>query len=293
MTYTIVVIHVIFWLFCVSEYHFVCAPIRTESSINFLIHELHTLDSDSIIIFDLDDTLIQGIAYAPEHIKLGMRKTWYLINKMLEKAHNDAQKVLVYSKLFKMKPDLVEQETPSIIKYIQSKGIKTIGLTASCSGMHYDTPRSVPCNADMRVAHLKLIGIDFQSSFACRHVIVFDDLEKDGQIPAYVNGILFSRPSEKGPVLEAFFDAVGWKPTKIIFIDNLQEMIENVELSAQKMNIPFEGIVFTGARMLPHPDPALFQLRVQYLILYDSWLNEVEANVLLAIPEYMALDIKK
>lgn len=254
--------------------------IITEPSIGFLLHEMQSLDTNSLVIFDLDDTLIQGISYAPDDIKLGIRKTWYLINKILEKANTETQKALIYKKLFKMKPNLVEPNAPDIIKELQKKGIKTIGLTASFAGLH-GTHGRVPCNADMRVAHLGLLDINFSKAFPTTAPMVFDQLELDGEKPAFVHGILFSRPQEKGIVLEAFLQSINWKPNKIIFIDNLRAMVENVALSCQKLEIPYLGIEFTGARTLPPLDPALFQAQVQYLMLHDRWLDYHEIfNVL-------------
>lgn len=267
------------------------ATIRTEQSIKFLLDELQSLDSESLVIFDLDDTLIQGIAYAPDDIKLAIRTTWYLINKILEKANTDTQKALVYKKLFKMKPDLVEAESPAIIKILQQHNIKTIGLTASFAGI-YDTHGRVPCNADMRIAHLRLIDINFSSSFANIPYLTFNELEEDEEMPAFVGGILFSRPSEKGIVLETLLNNIGWKPNKIIFIDNLRTMVENVEQSAQKLEIPFLGVEFTGARTLPPLDPALFAIRVKYLIQNDAWLDDQAAYALIENPEYYFLKSK-
>lgn len=284
--YNIVIVFMMICLTGASDS--IYASIKKASSINFLLQELPMLDNQSLVVFDLDDTLIQGIAYAPENIKLSIRSTWYLINKMLEHASSDAQKALVYAKLFKMKPDLVEPDAPSIIRQLQQHGVKVIALTASCAGI-YDARRHAPCNADMRVAHLKLIDINFCDAFAHVTSLWFLELQNQQEVPAFVGGVLFSRPSEKGTVLEAFLQKIKWMPNKIIFIDNLRDMVENVGQAAQKMNIPFLGIEFTGARNLPPLDPALFQLRVQYLMRHDVWLDGHDATALLNNPDYSFL----
>ncbi len=168
------------------------ALIRVEPSIKFLRNE--QVDSNSLVVFDLDDTLIQGIAFAPDDIKLGIRKTWYLINTALEKATTDAQKALVYAKLFKMKPELVEQEAPAIIRHLQHNNVKVIGLTASFAGLD-NANRHRPCNADMRITHLRLVGINFYRAFSIEPII-FDELEDYGQRPAY-SGVFYFHVHEK------------------------------------------------------------------------------------------------
>lgn len=61
--------------------------------------------------------------------------------------------------------------------------------------------------------------------------------------PAYYKqGILFCCYNNKGEALATFLDALNLKPTKIIFIDDKENNIQNVAKAMESRNIPFVGL---------------------------------------------------
>lgn len=61
----------------------------------------------------------------------------------------------------------------------------------------------------------------------------------------FYKGILSVGKTSKGKALLNFADLAGYKPSKIVFIDDLKENIKSVEDAAKKMDIPYVGLLYT------------------------------------------------
>jgi hypothetical protein len=160
--------------------------------------------------------------------------------------------------------ELVEKETPKIITYLQSKGFKTIALTASLTGKFNDSKNKfIFQKRDL----LQKMGIDFeQSKLPFGTAIPFTDFPKYVEgYPTYYHGILCSNgdkgPTNKGTVLVAFLEHIGQKsmqkvkhgyfPKIIFMVDDKKDNLTDVKNALKKdfPEINFVGIEYEGAKL--------------------------------------------
>jgi hypothetical protein len=134
---------------------------------------------------------------------------------------------------------LVDQQMPKLIREIKKKGIKTIAVTSGYAGEH----KNIQNIENLRIATLAKFGIDFSSSFPVQELII--EKINDKILILYKKGIIFTSRALKGKPLKDFLAHVGFKPKKIIHVDNSIEMLHDIEKFCQQENIPFLGIYFT------------------------------------------------
>lgn len=61
----------------------------------------------------------------------------------------------------------------------------------------------------------------------------------------FYNGIVSVGKTSKGKALLSFADLAGYKPSKIVFIDDVKENIKSVEDAAKKLGVPYVGLLYT------------------------------------------------
>jgi len=121
-----------------------------------------------------------------------------------------------------------EAETPAFVASLQKKNIPVLALTA----------RSF---IERTFEQLETIAIDFTPNAVTNNTF---DLSQ--QHPAfYQQGIIFSGNNNKGLVLCAFFDRIGYQPDKIIYVDDKEGNIKAVEEAVEKRGIEFVGIRYS------------------------------------------------
>ena len=189
-------------------------------------------NSDTLYIFDFDNTLM---AMQQE---LGSDQ-WYnwqseLIQKNDKKyavAKTKGELFDIQYKLFalgKMRP--VEPETAQIVKSLQKNGYKVIILTSRGSEYRTDTEKEL--------TSLDLNFID--SAIGPRGGILepyLPDLISNPRLVTYQNGILMGSGQDKGLLIRDLLEKTGYKPNKIIFIDDTPKNITNVDKEFDKSEL--------------------------------------------------------
>lgn len=184
------------------------------------------LAKDELIIFDLDNTLIE-----PRQT-LGSDQWFYNRIQELEKNGKSSQDAFsnTYSEWFqiqcvtKVKP--VEKNTVNMLKDLQ-KYYKVIALTTRSFDLNFTT-----------LLQLDSVGIDFTKSSLTEKMLFFDG-EK---YVAHKKGVLFANGSNKGNVLKMFFEKINYEPSKIIFIDDKESNLKDVKEFCEKNKIEFTGL---------------------------------------------------
>ncbi len=173
------------------------------------------VDKETLVLFDLDHTVFEGKHYWYGHAN------WFYdqieeAKKLCIKEDEIIEKIFphwLYSEESNsVKP--VEEITPKIIKRLQKKGIKVLGLTS----------RQVPL-VNISLKHLASIDVDFNSPDLPKKMISipFD------QPTIMKNGTIFcSDYNEKGKVLQAYLNKLQIYPKKIVFIDDGLRNIQSV-----------------------------------------------------------------
>lgn len=236
--------------------------------------QIKTNENDVLVIFDVDEVLIttSDIFIHPECDSIFLK----LVLQEFEKAKTpeDKEKLENLLSLSMARPvrHLVEESTPIFIKKVQKQGIKTIALT-SCQTGKFGV---IPLVEHWRIDQLKALDIDFSSSFDWIGPVRFTEIaKKDKPAPLFEKGILFSKGYSKGEVLEAFLKRLNWKPSKVIFIDDLAENLQSLKQYLDALNIPFAGFQYLKANLPQEKiNAALIEFQFRHLIDTGEWLND-------------------
>jgi len=185
------------------------------------------VDQETVVVFDIDHTVVEN------SIDLD---TWiaYKITDLRKKGLEIKDAVHLILNVYYTLQHFIDfypiGGSKNIIADLQSKKVSVVALTN----------RSIPI-LRRTVEQMKNIDIDFSVTS-----LYDEDLGLSvTHIGKFSKGILFSGPNDKGKMLFAFFDKIGYKPKKIIFIDDKLKYVKSVEREAKKRNIEFVGIRFS------------------------------------------------
>lgn len=244
--------------------------------------KLSHVSPSSLVLFDVDYTLLlpQDAIMQPcgEVLRKKYRK------EILEKTpHDSAQKYTpddLFSRVWlAQKNGLVEDKLPSVIADLQKRSIKVMGLTAAV-GEKFGV---IPSGADWRIEELRRCQISFAPAFPDHAVLRFPSLTTKSYVPLFQGGILFSALAPKGAVLEAFLQAIQWKPEEVVFFDDRLPYLQSVEEAMARMGIPFLGFYYRAAEQIPcHLDAVVADLQMRTLSQEGIWLSDEEAKKLLS-----------
>lgn len=183
---------------------------------------------DSLIIFDIDNTLVMpaqdlGTDEWFYHQFESYLRSGMLINDALEKALFEWNAIQLLTKVC-----IVEPGTQKIIKHLQNEGFKAMALTT----------RGLEISA-CTVKQLKSLNIDLNLTSPSRsnHYFMVDQSQV-----LFHEAILFTAGAHKGICLFKFLDTIQYVPSSIVFINDKASHIEQIEKTAIEKNIPFIGL---------------------------------------------------
>jgi hypothetical protein len=128
----------------------------------------------------------------------------------------------------------VEKNTPELIRKKQnpSESLTFMGLTAR-----------PPQIADATERQLDSLSIDLS-----KRSIHATSLELERNYSSYLKGILYSGPfRDKGKTLVHFFQVIGFKPSRIIFVDDKQTNVESLEEAFKPLGTKYYGFRYGAA----------------------------------------------
>lgn len=180
---------------------------------------LKEIDDNTIVFFDIDDTLI----YIPT--MMGNSVWWGYCQKVANKNKWDQVKVATVlwptlnQAANKVKTRLVDESAPELIKGLQDRGISVFGLTA----------RSRQIVGDYAFDMTTILDLS-------RLGIIFTQPEID--MNALRGGIIFTGTQLKGPFVERFLKKLKQKKKKVVFIDDNWNQVNSVDSSMATLKIP-------------------------------------------------------
>jgi Protein of unknown function (DUF2608) len=251
--------------FCVQINGYTISMIQSFNEFDF-----SNLDSDTLVLFDVDETLIQPV----DNYKINQwtEPAKELLLRLVEQ-YASANWDHIHAILFeKVEYLLTEPHIIKIIQELQAKKVPVIALTAMRTGQLGPIVKE-----EWRYHHLKSLG--FEGNWS-EHIIPFEPL--DGK-PIFYKGILCTDMTQKGPVLGAFLDTIQWYPKKVIFFDDLKHYVESVADECQKRGFIFEGYVYLGA-LEKEWNHQLVEFQLTHLINYYEWINDEMALQILTSP---------
>jgi hypothetical protein len=261
-----------FWIICFSFNASASAEIIEAYSLEEVKSYFDTLDSHSLVMWDVDHTLIvpadRVLRPGNEAIarQLGLQ---YMGKKSTEKWRELSSQLLNC-----LSYTLVDSDLPSLIISLQKKKIPVMAFTAMRTGKY----GIIPSMENWRIQQLKQFEIDF-SRFLPHHSGLSWQENTRGT-PAFKEGILCSDGLNKGQVLDNFLKKIDWKPTYVIFFDDVLECLTSVEKTLNALNIPFIGIHFHAAKSLGSPvDMEIAHYQYKNLVEKGIWPSDQEAQL--------------
>ena len=228
------------------------------------------VSSDTLVLFDVDDTLIQSSSddFAARGIEAWpwWWHIWLIINypSVLLPTYWE----WFYSVMWQQTPRyIIEPEVISLIAYAQKRGCPVLALTGIESG-EYGVIESFP---EWRYEMLAHMGILF--SQPCPDM-KFDTLPLyRNTYPILYKGILCANHQPKGMVLKAFLAKCVLQPAHIIFFDDTYANLQSVGGACAQLGIPCTLYHYTGARYQKDSlDFYVFKQHVEHVWTTGHWL---------------------
>lgn len=184
----------------------------------------------SLVILDIDDTLLVPTQTLGSDVWFCHRLK---IHRSQENSHSKAlDKALAewegVRHLTKMK--IVEEGSDVIVRDLQAQNITVMGLTTQGLAL-----------ATRTVTQLRDVGIDLRKTAPEKDDYYF--INDHGNL--YRRGILFTAGSPKGPALIKLLNHWNLKPDHIIFINDKESHLKDVEKSVEEAGIAFTGLRYS------------------------------------------------
>ena len=256
------------------------ARIITTDKIEVIEAEFAVADGNTLVVFDCDEVLIYAAdnIFLPQNVDV-LNKISYEYGKSLgsKEAYFYFRSIVMRD----MKALLLNDKWPLLITVLQSRGIKTILLTACDTGKY----GVIDSFEQWRRNQLLPFGIDFKKSWPNLRDIRFTEfngkVKTSNGIPAFSDGMLLTGDIPKGVVLQAFLSKVKDRRfSKIVFLDDKIENLQSVEMISQAMGIEFVGIEYTYSNTLASAiDMQKIRKKFDLLIREKKWFScaEIEA----------------
>ncbi|OJW68810.1 MAG: hypothetical protein BGO68_04515 [Candidatus Amoebophilus sp. 36-38] len=200
-----------------------------------------------LVIFDMDLTLT--MPRLPAFIYLTIPEYRAKLQQILDPLTDSQRRKVLTLALQVAEQQLVEKDSPEIIKRIQAQQIKTIVLTASLTGqLNDEAPMEL-----QRFKKLKDLGIVLEDNCSNKEIALDDLPAYNENCPTYYRGILCANgepgTNMKGPVLVSFLQHIGFRPKQVIMVDDKKQHLDYVRqsLAALDPTIQFVSLEYVGA----------------------------------------------
>jgi hypothetical protein len=267
------------FLFLFSVAH---AAIIEVSNLESFKNEIKTFNSQTLVIFDVDETLITPkealFRASKEQLPAEyqqLREYFGDLRTLLkDELLKDWKEVWISRILAHRQYQLMDKELPALIHKLQNLGIITIALTQMKSGCF----GIIPSIENWRSHQLKEFDIDFSQASSLYFPLSFN-LEESK--PSFKQGILFTDKSSKGETLALWLEAVEWIPNLIVFIDDYLPNLKSVENLTLNKEISFIGFHYHAKDLIPlELNEKLIAYQLCYLAEKGEWLTEEKAQLL-------------
>jgi len=252
------------------------AEILSAPDLQIVTEELKEADAKTLVIFDIDDTLVVG-----KDLALKTPYKQELISEKIDAVNNQCKSMFLTGFIWSdYQTELIDKQALSILKDLRKRKIDTIALTSGCTGRQGNAQQA----ENHRIQKLKKLGIDLSWSFKKAGPFTFTDLETCGKFPMYKNGVGFSCYLPKDEILSALFDELGYEPEHIIHIDDNESHLEHVEEFCTANDISYTGFHYTYAEDHVPPlneERADFQFKM--LKEKYTWYDDKKADKALAL----------
>lgn len=214
--------------FFLTTISFLCGEIIETNKFQEIIHYIHP---ETLVVVDIDDTLLIPSQTLGTDVWFSSRLEHYQQIKKdrllaLDRALADWEAVRHLTNV-----RIVEEGTDQIIYEMQKNNTALMGLTAQGLAL-----------ATRTIMQLQSLSIDLSKTAPSSHDYYF----MNGRTGAlYRQGILFASGTSKGEALVKFFDAIGYSPKCVVFVDDRKSNLEDVKKSVESRGIRFIGLRYS------------------------------------------------
>lgn len=250
---------------------------------HYAMHEAYDVlsqaDEHTLVLFDIDDTLIMPV----DNIHLrhfssknpGKEIITSFEQKVASELDDMRSRILLQAPRKLIEPDMVD-----VIKALQLKGVKVIGLTKMGTG----TFGVIKSLAEYRSKQLAQFGIEFYKSYD-KNIeftqFATNEIDTPGifnGMPGIFNGTIMAGYISKGLALSAFIDCLDFIPTQVIFFDDWIENVMDVYHEMRKRGIKFYGYHYRAVeKEQGQLNCTLVQFQYDHLYEHHVWLSAEEA----------------
>ena len=224
---------------------------------------LQQLPKDSIILVDVDDTIITPRSKT-------FRTAPY--NKLIDNIKKNKDNYPAYQEIvsnwrLQRKVMLLDENWPAMLKQLREK-FSVYAITKMDTGRF----GNIPSMEQWRYEELRDLGIEFSKNNEIPSTIL-DDGQNN---PMFYNGIFITGERSKSQTLDIYRSFL--KSSIIVLIDDRLEHLEDIKAFCDKHSIKFIGLLFKGLENFKdRPDPAISDFQAKYLIENAQWLEDDKA----------------
>jgi hypothetical protein len=235
----------------------------------FHADEIHDIKSeitpDTLILFNVAEVLMDTES------SLGTQAWRKFIRSRTDAKTHDELTWIVFENF---PPKSPETTTPELIQELQSNGYTTFGFTSRGRNEWYS---SQVLDVDLKTEQLLLqIGIDFSKTTLNNELSMLPELFGE----YFHNGIIYAGNSQnKGELLKQIIETTGYLPSKVIYVDDKEDSLKEVEKAVESINIPFVGYVYSKtAQNHQNFDPQIANIELWWFLRYDTILTDQDAE---------------
>ena len=243
--------------------------VRTAQSINELSEFWNSVPENTLVLLDVDDTLIR-----PQSVMFDYHSGHQQFIDDLKKRHHEIDNFaeILGQWLIKRQVMLVEDAWPQLIKNLKSKPLTRVyGFTQINTGVMPYIKSMEEWRADELQSMDIIFSHDDQPSVKL--------CENNQGYACFHRGVLITGPFSKCQLLDAFLQQSSDKPSHIIFVDDRLDHIEAIKDYAAAKDIGYTGIHYQGAQILQRAcDPQVMAYQQRMLMEQTIWLEDEEAH---------------
>ncbi len=257
------------------------SSICTVSTFDPIFDALKTLTGKELVVFDVDQVLIDPLDHVLSGLGSTIKNKYFqdIIDRLGIETFDYFYSIIVRDRAVSR----LDDRLPKIIDTLHNRNIHTIALTAFWNGPY----GVIEDMSSFRVNQLKDLDFDFSRNKSLDSYLYTDYLSpRLNRHPCLKKGVLHTSHVSKGDTLFAYLKKSTFQPSRVLFIDDQQTYLEQVQATCKNLSIPFEGFCLrqsfkSSVNRKNDIDEAIAALQFKHLENTKEWLNDKKAKTLL------------
>jgi len=192
---------------------------------------LKYLEKNTLFVLDIDHTLIEpvqaiGSTHWEKHLTKKLLAEGFTHHEACIRAFHQWRTIQHLTDV-----KTIQDSIYDVTKYIRSNQINTLGLTSrdgTLPNLTFDQLKSVHLH---EIFSIQNAPSDLTANYPC----------------AYFNGTVFCGFNKKDEAFKLFLQHIQLNPTKVVFIDDQQSHIEELEDITSRLGIEYVGMKYTAS----------------------------------------------